>query len=426
MTENESREAGRSPGISDGPHTEAVRSDTELLQAYVQTGDELAFAGLVQRHSGMVWKVCRLLLQEIHDAEDAFQATFLVLVRQAGRIRRPEQLANWLYGVAYRVAMRLRSQSARRHRQEGQDIAMTAVAAPLAGSSDLEPIVCEEVNRLPEKYRGAVVMCYLEGKTNEEVAAALGRPVGTIKGWLSRAREILKRRMTRRGIVFPAAWMATDLASGVAQEVAPPALAENTVQACLHWAHAGVQATPQLPTRVVHLADEVVRGFQRVRNRAIAAIVAGAGALAVLIGAGILLALYRHHLPPKTDLDKIRGAWQFAAMRKDGMRMAAPAGVDQGRWIFTDTEVIFDFGKQLKYQLKIDPTKTPKTMDAVLVDPVKGQIGAPWEWIYEIEGEMLKIAVPELPNRVRPRNFDAGPGSGSMVMFLRRPPEFKK
>src|SRR5262249_4479951 len=162
--------------------------------------EETAFEILVHRHGAMVWRVCRNVLREAHAAEDAFQATFLILVRKAGSIGKPELLGNWLYGVAYRVALRARKMMARRqtHERQGIDVAATQPVDDAAGP-DLQPVLHEELQRLPPKYRSPMVLYYLEGRTNEEAARRLQWPVGTLKVRLLRGREMLRTRLVRRG-----------------------------------------------------------------------------------------------------------------------------------------------------------------------------------------------------------------------------------
>src|SRR5262249_32075120 len=149
----------------------------------------------------LVFGVCRRILFDMQDAEDAFQATFLVLARKASSITRRSRVSNWLYGVAFRVAARARKNALRRRVLERHDFDVTAV--PDAGRSrdpELAPLLHEEVQRLPDKYRAPLVLCYLEGKTNQEAADQLRWPVGTVKTRLSKAREMLRTRLARRGV----------------------------------------------------------------------------------------------------------------------------------------------------------------------------------------------------------------------------------
>jgi RNA polymerase sigma-70 factor (ECF subfamily) len=180
-------------------------SDGQLLERFARCGDQEAFTALVRRHGPMVFGVCRRVLRDGPDAEDAFQATFLVLFRRARSLRRGGSVANYLYTVAYHVALRARADAARRQRQERQVLDMPRAESQVEDVwRDLQPVLDEELNRLPEKYRAPVVLCYLEGKTNEEAARLLRCPTGTVKGRLARARDLLRARLARRGMALSA------------------------------------------------------------------------------------------------------------------------------------------------------------------------------------------------------------------------------
>jgi RNA polymerase sigma factor (sigma-70 family) len=187
------------------PAYRAETSDGKLLERFVATKDEAAFETLVRRHAAMVLGVCRRVLGDAHDVEDAFQATFLVLVRRASAIRKRDSVASWLHGVAYRTALKARGAAARRRECERQAEAM-ATNDPSVDVMwrDIRPILDEELDRLPAKYRAAFVLCYLQGKTNEQAALELGCPKGTVLSRLSRARERLRSRLARRGLTLSA------------------------------------------------------------------------------------------------------------------------------------------------------------------------------------------------------------------------------
>jgi RNA polymerase sigma-70 factor (ECF subfamily) len=178
---------------------EALPADAELVSRFATDRSEEAFAALVRRHGPLVLSVCRRLLGSLPDAEDAYQATFLVLARRAGSLAQPERLGNWLYGVASRIARKARTSCRRRQARERQARPRSWLSSPAAVDDDLGAILREELSRLPEKYRTAVGLCYLEGKTNAEAARLLRWPAGTVKGRLSRARELLRDRLTMRG-----------------------------------------------------------------------------------------------------------------------------------------------------------------------------------------------------------------------------------
>ena len=170
--------------------------DAELLKRFTSSvgpAAEQAFEALLGRHGPMVLGVCRHILRRPQDVDDAFQATFLVLVKKARSIRVDESLGPWLYGVAYRTAIRARSKVARHGLEEMNDL--EAAAADPAGGAfawEIRPILHEELNRLPDKYRSPIVLCHLEGKSHEEAARMLDWPVGTLSGRLSRGRQLLK------------------------------------------------------------------------------------------------------------------------------------------------------------------------------------------------------------------------------------------
>jgi RNA polymerase sigma factor (sigma-70 family) len=205
----------------------AAPSDGALLANFAGSQDEAAFAALVRRHGPMVQGVCRRVLRDVYAAQDAFQATFLLLARRAGTLADPERVGPWLYGVAYRTAARARAAAARRRVRERRAPAANA-PGPVEelGRRDLCGVLDEELSRLPPRYRDPVVLCYLEGHTNAEAARQLGCSRGTVATRLARARERLKRRLTGRGIGLPAglaAWLgfegagAASVAKGVAK-----------------------------------------------------------------------------------------------------------------------------------------------------------------------------------------------------------------
>ena len=201
--------------------TSAGLSEGELLDRSIARGDDLALGALVERHGSMVLKVCRNLLDDPNDVSDAFQATFLVLVKRADSLRRHDQLGGWLYGVALRVARRARAESCKRKsRQVPLD---PEGPADLDGSraeaevqlAELRAVLHDELGRLPQTYREAVVLCWLEGRTHDEAARRLGWPIGTVKGRLSRAGELLRDRLKRRGLTASTASIIALLASQV-------------------------------------------------------------------------------------------------------------------------------------------------------------------------------------------------------------------
>src|SRR5262245_36421124 len=182
-----------------------AQADEDLLERFIVHHEEEAFGALVRRHGPMVLGVCLRLLRHRQDAEDAFQATFLTLVRKGGSIRQRGSLASWLYRVAFRISLRLKARAEKRNGSESLvDATVDADPSAEAAWREMRPVLDGELQKLPAKYRAPMVLCYLEGKTYEEVADELGCPKGTVAIRLLRAREMLKRRLVRRGLVAAA------------------------------------------------------------------------------------------------------------------------------------------------------------------------------------------------------------------------------
>jgi RNA polymerase sigma factor (sigma-70 family) len=184
--------------------------DHQLLERFTGHREEAAFAALVRRHGPLVLGVCRSVLRHEQDAEDAFQATFLVFARQAASIQRREALGSWLYKVAYHVALKARAQAARRRSREREAFAGPP-ADPLLDMTlrEVRAVLYEELRHLPERYRAPLILCYLEGKTQEEAARLLGWTKNRVRGRLERGRERLRGRLTRRGLAPSAAVVST-------------------------------------------------------------------------------------------------------------------------------------------------------------------------------------------------------------------------
>jgi RNA polymerase sigma factor (sigma-70 family) len=242
------------------PREGAGSTDGQLLERYLSCREEAAFAALMHRHGSMVWGVCRRTLRSQQDAEDAFQATFLVLVRKAACIKPREKVANWLYGVAHQTAVRVRATAAKRRRREKQ---VTAMPEPTTkGQTDkegLEALLDEELSRLPEKYREVIVLCDLEGKTRKEAARHFHLPEGTVATRLATARAMLARRLVRRGLPVTGGALAALLAQGAASACVPASVVSCTIKAASLFAAGQVTAGGVFSLTAVSLAEGVLK-----------------------------------------------------------------------------------------------------------------------------------------------------------------------
>jgi RNA polymerase sigma factor (sigma-70 family) len=230
------RNGGQSMPTEPVPRLMAERqpTDGQLLERFADDQDAAAFATLIQRHGPMVLGVCRRVLNHEQEAEDAFQATFLVLVRRAGGLERPELLGNWLYGVAYRTAHKARARLARRRYHERQVQPMPAVEPPDPLQwQELRGVLDEALRELPGKYRAPLVLCYLQGLTNEEAARRLGWPTGSMSYRLARGRQLLRERLEQRRQMLPGMLVLALLKQHAAPEDVPADLAQATLRAAL-------------------------------------------------------------------------------------------------------------------------------------------------------------------------------------------------
>jgi RNA polymerase sigma factor (sigma-70 family) len=259
--------------------------DGRLLETFVTGQDEAAFEMLVKRHGPMVLGVCRRVLGNVHDAEDAFQAVFLVLARKAATVVPRELVGNWLYGVAYRTALHARDRLGRHRARERQVIDMPQpTVVPEVDLSELLAALDEELARLPEKYRVPIVLCDLEGRSRREVADRLKIPEGTLSSRLAKGRELLAGRLARHGLVLSAALLTTALAAQSASAL-PAGLLSSTARAAALTA-AGQSATAIVSADVIALSEGVLKTMFLDKLKVITLLVLGV--LMGGLGAGII------------------------------------------------------------------------------------------------------------------------------------------
>src|SRR5580765_206527 len=260
-------------------------TDGQLLDCFVSRREEAAFEAMVRRHGPMVWGVCRRVLGGHHDAEDAFQATFLVLLRKATVVKPRDMLANWLYGVAYHIALKARKKATKIRSRERQMKVMPEPAVEPKLWDEVQTRLDQELSRLPDKYRIPVILCDLEGKTHKQAARQIGCPEGTLSARLSRARALLAKRLARHGLPLSAASLAIVLAQNAAAGV-PTAVLVGTVKvaALVAAGHAAVAET--VSAKAMALAEGLVKSMIVSKVKIPLAVVVAFGAIS--LGAGWL------------------------------------------------------------------------------------------------------------------------------------------
>jgi RNA polymerase sigma factor (sigma-70 family) len=397
-----------------GPSRPREPTDEHLLSDYVARQDAAAFAAIVRRYGGLVSGVCRRVLGREQDVEDAFQATFLVLVRKASSLSRPNLLGNWLYGVAYRIASKIRCTNMRQRSREAPMVDLPAPDAQDDASwRDLRPILDDELRRLPERYRRPIVLFYLEGKSAEEVATALGRPRGTVLSQLARAREQLRLRLSRRHLTLSVGILASLLERTASSDAAVPDRLIDLGMQTLPGGGAGVSA----PVR--RLAQQILRDMLRRKLWMIASLL-----LAVLLaswvtflGYGALDALPERVAPAeaRSDRDALQGDWQVVAVEQNGWVLPKDQFPFTSLKIRGDT-MVHEGGPHhvLKVRFQLHPEQQPTAMDM----ESEGYHGDIYNAIYTLERDTLTICRPE--EGQRPAAFASKPGSNVLLYTAKR------
>jgi RNA polymerase sigma factor (sigma-70 family) len=392
----------------------------------------------------MVWGVCRRVLRNEHDAEDAFQATFLVLVRKAPSIASRELLASWLHGVALQTALKARATAAKRRGRERQVAELPEpVAAEQDRWRDLQPLLDQELSRLPGRYRAVIVLCDLEGKTRKEAARQLDVPEGTVAGWLARARTMLARRLARRGVALSGGVLAAVLSQQVAPAGVPVSVASSTIRAAGRFAVGPVAAAGGISPTVAALADGVRKAMLVKKLKmtgailVVMALVAGSATwLGSPSGGGALHAQtpdVQSKVERRLELQRLQGTWKPVAV------VALEEGADdknllnRTRLIIKDDTfrvvTLFDLEMPveetlpvvvLEGRLEIDPEKTPKTMDWRVQNP---RLEHPIRKVYEVDGDRLKIVTGSTTDR--PGSLKPGV-EGTKTVFYQRDTSGKK
>jgi RNA polymerase sigma factor (sigma-70 family) len=403
-------------------------------------GDPAAVEGIIRRHGPMVLGVCRRVLGVggSADAEDAFQATFLVFVRKAASIAKTGSLGCWLHGVAYRVASKARVLRAKRRLHERRAAEMTSTIAERgAAEHDLRPILDEELARLPAKYSRPLVLCYLEGKSKDQIAVELGWPHGTVSGRLARARELLRGRLSRRGLALPAALLAAALGPAAASAAVPASLLTSTFNAVGACA-AGSLAAAAVSVQTLNLAQGVLHAMMLAKLKFVCLIVAALGLVSTglgvagwyaLAGDGVAAAAAATSAatPRPTvvltaqaneEQDKLLGSWHVVSAERNGQQ--PPEGerdaVMSMRINFGKETMTLSIGeRETNFSYTLDSSKKPKQIELLNIERNEKAAG-----IYALEGDNLKLCVANSPNEPRPTEFATKAGVNHILLVLKR------
>ncbi|WP_162672870.1 sigma-70 family RNA polymerase sigma factor [Gemmata massiliana] len=405
--------------------------DAELLQRFAEVGDQTAFELVVRRHAELVWGVCRAVLPgDTHTAEDAFQATFLVLARKAASIR-DGSAAGWLFRVARNAAVRARTRTARRTGEILPD-ALACTGAPVeeeVGRQEVAPVVAEEVNRLGSALREPVVLCFFEGHTHAEAANRLGWPIGTVASRLARAKDVLRDRLTRRGVALPAAGLAAVFASTSAPAV-------PLVRSALAIATGPVNHVS--PT-VLSLTHGVLSAMRFTKLKTIAALVT------VAIGLTTALAAVPRHsgepaadasprstsrpapvpkAPPNAkeleakDLKALEGQWR--AVKLNTEKELTETELASARFIFVGSDLtVRSTNENEHFKVALVPTESPRGIDLTLKNDERSA-GKVIHGIYELKGDALTICIRHFASEDQTRPTEFKPEQGSLLFVLER------
>jgi RNA polymerase sigma factor (sigma-70 family) len=294
-------------------------TDGELLGRFIARRDEAAFEALVRRHGPMVLGVCRRVLENDADAEDAFQATFLVLVRKAQSVVPRALVGNWLYGVAHSTALKAKAMNRKRRAKEREAAAMPRPETPNEAWPQLRAVLDEELRRLPDKYRVPIVLCDLEGKPVKEAARQLGWPQGTVASRLSRGRARLAQRLARRGLAVSGGALAAWLARGAASACVPGPVMMATLKAASFVAAGQGAAAGVVSAKVAALADGVIRAMFVSQLKTATAVLLAVATVGLCVGG---LAYHtragRPEAPQPQPAQAPKGEGKPADVRKDG------------------------------------------------------------------------------------------------------------
>jgi RNA polymerase sigma factor (sigma-70 family) len=414
---------------------QAGLTDGQVLGWFVEHRDEAAFAALVRRHGPMVWGLCRRLL-DYHDAEDAFQAAFLVLFRKAASVQPRDMLPNWLYGVAQQTALQARRTTVRRAAREKQVAEMPEpAAAEQQLRDDLRPLLDQELSRLPDRYRVAVVLCDLEGKTRKEAARQLGLPEGTVASRVTRARALLAKRLARHGLAVSGGALAAVLSPEVVSAGVPASVVSCALEAASRFA-AGQAAAGPVPVKVAALTEGVIEAMLMTKLKTVTApllvLIALTGVAGLLCRtpaaerpeARAATRLADNAKPPaavrvaKTDLDRLQGVWKVVDAEFNGGTDRNLKHLQKMRWVIKgDRITIGNGGRDEIGSVKVDSTRQPKEIDIITRTAGGPPVDHGNPGIYKLDGDKLTVCYSFNPDvQSRPTEFDTRDGGRLLVL----------
>ena len=408
-------------------------ADGVLLDRFVRDGDGSAFAEIVHRHSTLVYGVCHRILRNSHSSEDAFQATFLVSLRKAGTIRKRLSLGPRLHSVAHRIALHAKKQRA----------VMEAAMPHSRGNAlesherdltlrELQTILDAEIRMLPERYQAPILLCYMEGLSNQAAAARLGCSLGTIAGWLSRARELLKKRLLRRGITAPFGFLLCFAGNASAMEIGGTVV-ERTIAMAVTAGRVGSIGLTAIPPSVLALAKGAGANMYRMVVGLVLAVLA--------MGIAIPVAVSRLQSEPpttttvapapkpvpeakdrelETDMKRIVGEWQLSKIETSG-----PVNVDlqeYARWQFKADAVFLQFGQMpLEGKIALGANEIPDTVFLQLETWDKGKkefVRNDFHGVYWLKGDALTLCIG--PKKTAPKELRLQKEAGQQLLRFAR------
>jgi RNA polymerase sigma factor (sigma-70 family) len=398
--------------------------DPQLVEQFLADRDEAAFEALIRRHGPMIMSVCSRIVHNHADAEDAFQATFLVLAKNLRTVRKQASFASWLHGVARRIALKARAQANTRRQYEQRVPLRESSGAEDITGKELRSVFDEELTRLPDKWRLPLILCYLEGRTQEEAAKQLGWSKNTLRRRLDEARARLGGRLRARDAAWPAAFTAVLVSDMVSSAALRPKLIGATVEAVASISANVAPATAVVSTNVAALSEGVFHIMTLTRLSTFGVVIL------VLATAGVVAGGLAQSRPA---LERNVTAGEADTSRREPEQSAAPdkAQADllemRGTWSVATTETSVQNGELLppkevkvifvisgdklimlgqdgfidqEWTLKLDPAQKPKA-----VDGTNAGLGGAFPGIYELTGDTLKINFSY--ERVRPTSFPA-------------------